>query len=75
MSEKFYVVSEVELVHLRSAAWHLGFSVGADIGDLDEAQEYKVEAEGACRTRPVQPIGTETDELGTSQLWREDVKR
>lgn len=69
MSEKYYVVSESEL-HALIITSEITFK------RLPRDNQYDLEdCFEACRAHPVEPIGTQTDELGTSQLWREEIRR
>jgi hypothetical protein len=65
MSEKYFVVSESELKHLRSAAAYQGY------GAASEKETEKAEA--VCRARPVRFIGA-ADQGNSLMLWGEVKK-
>lgn len=71
MSEKYYVVSESELVNLRQTSFISGT---LDVGERDDVEEMD-KAEAACRAREVPKWATHFMKHDGHGFRSEDIKR
>lgn len=75
VQERYFVVSNDELIRLLHAGLLAGMWVGQGKLVNTETLDNQKTIEAACRARPVVLAGCETDAECQFILWREDVPK